>query len=205
MKAVPLNAEMRSVLGRNRVKKIRAAGRIPGVLYGKEMENQVIDVSEKDFENLVHHSVSENVLVDLSIRGEREEKHLAMIQMVDHHPLSGKVLHVDFHKVSADEPVTITVPIETKGEAIGVKTSGGTLEHVLFRTKVKALPKDLPAVITIDVAEMQAGEILHLGEIPLPAGVEVLGAENIPVITITEPRLKADSAEPEADEETLEK
>ena len=125
-----------------------------------------------------------------------------MIQMVDHHPLSGKVLHVDFHKVSADEPVTVTVPIETKGEAIGVKTSGGTLEHVLFRAKVKALPKDLPAAITIDVTEMQAGEILHLGEIPLPEGVEVLGAEGIPVITITEPRLKAESAEPEAEKET---
>lgn len=205
MKAVSLNAKTRNVLGRNRVKKIRAGGRIPGVLYGREMENEVIDVSEKDFENLVHHSVSENVLVNLSIQGERAEKHLAMIQMVDHHPLSGKVLHVDFHKVSADEPVTVTVPIETKGEAIGVKTSGGTLEHVLFRAKVKALPKDLPAAITIDVTEMQAGEILHLGEIPLPEGVEVLGAESIPVITITEPRLKADSEEPEAEEETLKK
>ena len=110
MEAVPLNAETRSVLGRNRVKKIRADGRIPGVLYGREIENEVIDISEKEFENLVHHSVSENVLVDLSIQGERAGKHLAMIQMVDHHPLSGKVLHVDFHKVSADEPASISSP-----------------------------------------------------------------------------------------------
>ncbi|MCS1407112.1 MAG: 50S ribosomal protein L25 [Verrucomicrobia subdivision 3 bacterium] len=200
MKAVPLSAETRSVFGRNRVKKIRANGRIPSVLYGKGEEPAVIDISEKDFERLVYHSVSENVLVDLSIEGDQAGKHLAMIQEVDHHPLSGKVLHVDFHKVSADEPVTITVPIETKGEAVGVKTSGGTLEHVLFRAKLKALPEDLPAVITIDVTEMQAGEILHLGEVPLPEGVEILGNASIPVITITAPRVKTDAAEAEGED-----
>ncbi len=175
------------------MKKVRSAGRVPGVLYGKGSDPAVIDISGKDFEHLVHHSVSENVLVDLTIGGDAGGTHLALIQEVEHHPLSGDVLHVDFHKVSPDEPVTVTVPIETFGEARGVKTSGGTLEHVLFRTKVRALPKDLPAIISIDVTEMDAGQILHLGEIPLPEGVEVLGASSIPVITITAPRVKADA------------
>lgn len=201
MDAVPLSAETRSVLGRNQMKKVRAKGRIPGVLYGRGSEPAVIDISEKDFEHLVHHSVSENVLVDLNVGGNTPGSHLALIQEVEHHPLSGKVLHVDFHKVSADEKVTVVVPIETIGESVGVKTSGGTLEHVLFRTKVRALPKDLPAVISVDVTAFEAGHILHLGEIPLPEGVEVLGDGAIPVITITAPRVKEDSEEEGDDKE----
>ncbi len=201
MEAVPLSAETRNVLGRNQVKKVRANGRIPGVLYGKGTDPAVIDISQKEFEHLVHHSVSENVLVDLSVGGDAGGAHLAMIQDVEHHPLTGEVLHVDFHKVSADEAVTAIVPIETYGEAVGVKTSGGTLEHVLFKTKVRALPKDLPAVISIDVTDMDAGKILHLGEVALPEGVEVLGADDIPVVTITAPRVKADAEDGEDKEE----
>ena len=196
MEAVPLSAENRSVLGRNQMKKVRANGRIPGVLYGKGAEPTVIDISQKEFVRLVHHSVSENVLVDLAVGS---DVHLAMIQEVEHHPLTGEVLHVDFHKVSSDEPVTLIVPIETVGESVGVKTSGGTLEHVLFRAKVRALPKDLPAVISVDVTEFEAGHILHLGEMILPEGVEVLGANEIPVITITEPRVKGDADGEEAE------
>lgn len=205
MEAVPLSAETRSVLGRNQMKKVRANGRIPGVLYGKGTDPAVIDISRKEFEHLVHHSVSENVLVDLSIGGGSSSAHLALIQEVEHHPLTGQVLHVDFHKVNAEEAVTVVVPIETFGEAVGVKTSGGTLEHVLFKAKVKALPKDLPAVISIDVTEFQAGHIMHLGEIPLPEGVEILGAKEIPVITITEPRVKADASEEEGEDDKKKK
>ncbi len=192
MEAVPLTARRRAIKGRNRLKKLRAQGRIPGVLYGKGIDSEVIDVSERDFEHLVHQSVSENVLVDLTIQDAPEGGHLALIQVVDHHPLSGKPLHIDLHKVDPEEPVTISVPIETIGEAIGVKTSGGTLEHVLFRTRVRALPRDLPPAITIDVTDLQAGHIMHLGEMPLPEGVEALGEASVPVVTITEPRVKAE-------------
>lgn len=194
MKAVPLNAEPRKLLGRNRMKKVRALARIPAVLYGKGIAAAALDVSEKDFEHLLHQSVSENVLIDLTLMGNGGGRHLAMIQEVAHHPLTGKVLHVDFHKVSPDEKVTLTVPIESFGEAIGVKTSGGTLEHVLFRAKVRALPRDLPPVISIDVSDLEAGHTLCLGEVPLPEGVEILGAKDIPVLTITAPRLKSEAS-----------
>lgn len=199
MNAVFLGVKSRNLFGRNSVKKLRMLGRIPAVIYGKNLDATSLDVSEKDFEHLLHNSVSENVLVDLTIdendQNDQNEdrKHLAMIQEVTHHPLTGKVLHVDFHKVSPNEAVTLTVPIETFGEAIGVKTSGGTLEHVLFRAKVRALPQDLPPLISIDVSDLEAGHTLCLGEIPLPKGVEILGAKDIPVLTITAPRLKAET------------
>ena len=83
-------------------------------------------------------------------------------------PLTGKVLHVDFHEVAENEKVTVMVPVETIGEAEGVKTEGGVLEHVLFKIKVRGLPKDLPEVITVDVSHLKIGQAIHLGEIKAP-------------------------------------
>jgi len=88
--------------------------------------------------------------------------------------------------------VTITVPVETIGEAIGVKNSGGVLEHVLFQLKVRALPKDLPEVLTLDVSHLDLGQAIHIGEIQPPPGVEILGNKNITVIAVSAPITEAE-------------
>ena len=118
-------------------------------------------------------------------------KRLALVQEVQHHPLSGKVLHVDFHEVAENELVTITVPVEPTGEAVGVKTGGGTLEHVLHKLKVRALPKDLPEIIQIDVSALEVGKSVHIGEITPPAGVELLGDKKLPVFAVAAPITEA--------------
>jgi len=107
-------------------------------------------------------------------------------------------LHVDLHEVAENEKVTITVPVETVGEALGVKTSGGVLEHVLFSVKVRALPKDLPEVLHVDVSHLDIGQSIHIGEIPAPAGVEILGEKHISVIAVAAPVTEAEEAEAEA-------
>jgi large subunit ribosomal protein L25 len=104
------------------------------------------------------------------------------------------VLHVDFHEVAEDEKVTVMVPVETVGEAAGVKTGGGVLEHVLFKIKARALPKDLPEVITVDVSHLNIGQAIHLGEIKAPPGVEILGEKQIPVIAVAAPRTEEEEA-----------
>src|SRR5437773_1662230 len=145
-------------------------------------------------ENLIHHSVSENLLVDLAVKEDSRPKRLALVQEVQHHALSGKILHVDFHEVAENEKVTIKVPVETTGEAEGVKTGGGVLEHVLFKITVRALPKDLPELLTVDVSHLNIGQAVHLGEIKAPAGVEILGDKNIPVIAVAAPRTEEEEA-----------
>src|SRR5208283_5138593 len=100
----------------------------------------------------------ENLLVDLEVKNDARPKRLALVQEIQHHPLSGKVLHVDFHEVAENEKVTIFVPVETTGEPAGVKTGGGTLEHVLHKLKVRALPKDLPEQLTLDVTALEIGK-----------------------------------------------
>ena len=195
MKSVSLTASPRTLAKRAGVKKLRANGRVPAVIYGRRTNAQNLEIGLNEIEDLIHHSVSETILVDLAVEGGGAQgQRLALVQEVQHHPLSGKVLHVDFHEVAENEKVTVTVPVETVGEAAGVKTGGGVLEHVLFKIKVRALPRDLPEVINVDVSQLEIGQSIHLKEIPLPAGVEVIGDKNIPVISVAAPITEAQEA-----------
>lgn len=192
MKSVPLNATARSLGRRNGSRKLRAEGRIPAVIYGGTSPSQSLEVSSKEIGDLIGHSVSENLLVDLAVKDDARPKRLALVQDIQHHPVNGKVLHVDFHEVSETEKVTIMVPVETSGEAAGVKNSGGVLEHVLFKLKVRALPKDLPEQVVIDVSSLELNKTIHIGEIQAPEGVEILGDKNIPVVSVATPRTEAE-------------
>jgi large subunit ribosomal protein L25 len=187
MNSVPLNAFPRALTRRAGARRLRAQGRVPATIYGRTIQPQNLEISAKELEDLIHHSVSENLLVDLSIEKDTRPKRLALLQEVQHHPLSGQVLHVDLHEVTADEKVTIMVPVETVGEAEGVKTGGGVLEHVLFKVKVRALPKDLPEMIAVDVSHLKVGQAVHLGEIKPPPNVEILGDKKVPVIACAAP------------------
>ncbi|MBI4327143.1 MAG: 50S ribosomal protein L25 [Chloroflexi bacterium] len=199
MKSVALTAYPRTLSKRSGVKKVRLAGRVPAVIYGRHNPPQNLEIIRKEIEDLIHHSVSENVLVDLSVTGDANAKRLALVQEVQHHALSGQVLHVDLHEVLDNEKVTIMIPVETVGEALGVKTGGGILEHVLFRIKARALPKDLPEVITVDVVHLDIGQSIHIGDIQAPPGVEILGDKKISVISVAQPITEAQElAEAEA-------
>ncbi len=199
MKTVPLNAYPRSLARRGGAKKLRASGRVPAVIYGRQTEPKNLEIDRIELRNLIHGSVSENLLLDLSVVQDAKPKRLVLVQEIQHHPLSGDVLHVDLHEVSESEKVTVMVPVETVGEAVGVKTEGGVLEHVLFKIKVRALPKDLPELIEVDVSHLAIGQSVHLGEIKPPAGVEVLGDKAISVISVAAPITEAqEAAEAEA-------
>ena len=188
MKSVPLKAFPRTLVQRGAVKKLRASGRVPATIYGGQNKPQNIEVIHDDIDDLLHHSASENLLVDLSLENDPRAKRLALVQEIQHHPLSAKVLHVDFHEVSANEKITVSVPVETTGEAAGVKTGGGSLTHVLLKLKVRSLPKDLPEQITIDVTALEIGKSIHLGDIVPPTGVEILGDKHLTVVAVAAPR-----------------
>ena len=179
---------------RGGVKKLRASGRVPATIYGRQAKPQNLEVVYDDISDLLHHSVSENLLVDLTVDQDARAKRLALVQEVQHHPLSGDVLHVDFHEVAENEKVVIFVPVETTGEAVGVKTGGGSLTHVLLKLKVSALPKDLPEQIMVDVTALEIGKAIHLGDIVAPAGVEILGDKHLTVVSVAAPRAEEEAA-----------
>jgi large subunit ribosomal protein L25 len=194
MKAVALSAFPRSLVRRGGSKRLRESGRVPAVIYGRQGKPQNLELDRRALEDLIHHSVSENLLVDLSVSEDARAKRLALLQEVQHHALSGKVLHVDFHEVTENEKVTIMAAVETVGEAVGVKTGGGILEHVLFKIKVRAFPKDLPEVINVDVSNLDIGQSIHLGDIQPPPGVEILGDKKVSVISVAAPISEAEEA-----------
>jgi len=194
MKTVPLKAYPRTLSRRNGSKQLRAAGRVPAVIYGRQAKPQNLEVNAKELGELLHHSASENVLVDLSVESDARPKRLALVQEIQHHALEGDMLHVDFHEVAEDEKVVVNVPLETVGEAAGVKTGGGVLEHILFKIKVRSLPRDLPEQIIVDVSHLELGKAVHLGDIKAPAGVEILGDKKIPVVSVALPRAEEEVA-----------
>lgn len=197
MKSVALTAYPRSARGRNQVKQRRAAQRVPAVIYGRRIQPRSLELERKALDDVLHGAASESVLIDLTIEGEGTGPRLALIKEVQHHPLSRAVLHVDLHEVAADEPVTVTVPVETIGEAAGVK-AGGVLEHVRFRVDLRGLPRELPEVLEIDVTALEIGQIITIGDLPCPPGVTVLGPREVPVILVAAPTKEEEVATPEA-------
>jgi large subunit ribosomal protein L25 len=148
----------------------------------------------KEIKDVLHKAASEIVLLDLSVKDDAKPKRLALVQEIQHHVLTHEMLHIDLHEVAEDEKVTVMVPVEATGEAIGVKTGGGTLEHVLFKLKVRALPKDLPEVLIVDVSHLEIGKAVHIGDMKAPEGVEILGDKHISVLAVAAPVSEAQEA-----------
>jgi len=194
MKSVALTAFPRTAGRRAGSKKLRSSGRVPAVIYGRHNPPQSLEFDVKEIKDVMNKSASEIILLDLSVKDDAKPKRLALLQDVQHHVLTHQLLHVDLHEVAEDEKVTVSVPIEPVGEALGVKTGGGTLEHVLFKLKIRALPKDLPEILTADVGHLEIGKAIHIGEIKAPAGVEILGDKHLSVFLVAAPVSEAQEA-----------
>jgi large subunit ribosomal protein L25 len=192
-----LTAQRRTQVGRNAIKKIKAAGMVPGVIYGSTQEPVNLQINGRELLNVLSHASGENILVELEILdGDEKQNALAMIQEIQHHPLQREILHVDFHAVSANETVSAEVPIETVGEAVGVKVHGGLLEHILRYLEVECLPADLPQVIQVDVTNLDVGQSLHVRELKLPPGVEAITDAEQTVVAVVESRVEEEVVEP---------
>ena len=194
MKSVALTAFPRASSRGAASKKLRSTGRVPAVIYGRHNPPQNLEFNTKEIKDVINKSHSEIVLLDLSVKDDKKPKRLALVQEIQHHVLTNEMLHVDLHEVAEDEKVTVMVPVESTGEAVGVKTGGGTLEHVLFKLKVRALPKDLPDALVVDVTSLEIGKAIHIGEMKAPPGVEILGDKHIPVLSVAAPVSEAQEA-----------
>ncbi|HEY5742042.1 MAG TPA: 50S ribosomal protein L25 [Terrimicrobiaceae bacterium] len=207
---VKLSARSRVEVGRNAVGKVRARGAIPAVIYGAKVEATKVEVQKRDIENLLAHSVSENILVQLEIEDEgKTTSRLSLIQEVQHHPVRGEIIHVDFHAVSMNEEIEAEVVLEPTGEPVGVKTFGGLLQQSMRLLPIRCLPQDLPEIIVADVSALNIGESLHVRDLKLPPGVTAVADEELTVFLVSEPTVAeepvASTEEPEAPEVLREK
>lgn len=193
-KQVKLAAQTRVGTGRTAVNKVKQAGNVPAVIYGGKETPANLQVAARDIEKLLSHAVGENILVELEIAdGGSTSSRLALIQEVQHHPVSRKVLHIDFHAVSQNEAIRAQIPVEPTGEADGVKNFGGILEQSLRSLEVECLPQDLPEVITVDVTKLGVGASIHVKDIVLPAGVSALDDPELTVFLVAAPNVAAEA------------
>lgn len=183
-----LSAQPRLGAGRTAVKKVKSKGMIPGIIYGKSVKPQNLQFIGKDISMLLAHASSENVLVDVEIKdGVAARTQLAILQQVQHHPVSRRVLHLDLHAVVETEVIHAHVPIESFGEPAGVKQSGGLLDQTLRSLDIECLPRALPEVIRVDVSHLQLNEALHVRDLVLPEGVTTKADGALTVFAVHEP------------------
>ncbi|MEY2521244.1 MAG: large subunit ribosomal protein [Verrucomicrobiota bacterium] len=186
-KQVKLTAERRTATGRSAVRKLKAAGSVPAIIYGAKDKAEPLQVSRRDISAMLSHAAGENILVELEIDGKNR---LALVQEVQHAPLGGAVLHIDFHAVSMDEVIEADVPLEPTGTANGVKNMGGLLEQSLRSLAIECLPRDLPDVITVDVSALNIGDGIHVREIQLPAGVTTRVQPDLTAFSVLAPTVE---------------
>src|SRR6476646_4686558 len=188
-KQVKLSATRRTGTGRSAVRKIKAQGAVPAVIYGGKREPETLQVSKRDISLMLSHASGENILVELEIDGDKTGR-LALVQEVQHSPVGGDILHVDFHAVSIDQMIEADVPLEPTGTPEGVKTFGGLLEQSLRSLEIECLPKDLPDLITVDVSHLNIGDAIHVKEIQLPEGVKTRISPDLTVFSVVAPTVE---------------
>jgi large subunit ribosomal protein L25 len=190
-KRLGIKAKVRSEIGGRRPRRIRASGRVPAILYGSGTA-QALELNGREIAEALHGSSSESVLVDLMVEteGGTTTKKMALIREVQHDPLRDTIEHVDFHQVEENKKLRVEVPVHEIGEAVGVRTGGGILDHALRALRVECLPKDLPERIDVDVSALEVGQAIHVGEVKLPAGVTVLNAKELPVFMVLLPTVE---------------
>lgn len=195
MEKINLKAKLRDELGKEAVKKLRAQGLIPAVVYkGKNSLN--IKVPSKDFLEVIHTKAGENVVVNLQIESKKPSR-TAIIKETQYHPVRGDILHVDFNEISLTEVLTVKVPIAVKGEAQGIK-EGGVLEHALWEIEVECLPTQIPENVPVDVSPLKIGDSILVKDLHLPGGVKVLSDPETTVVSLAVPRVEEEEvAKPE--------
>ena len=202
-RTVSLKAQQRSAVGRHRVRRLRAEGRIPAVLYGRK-GHLALEIGAVEFVEAFQGRETEKVLIDLLVEGtEPSQQKLAFLQAVQQHPLTDRILHVDLHELSADEKIHTEVEVHPVGEPVGVRTGGGLLQVPLRHLRISCLPHDLPESILVDVEALGVGESIHVGDVAPPAGVEVLNPKDQVLFTITAPQTEETPTVQEAKEPEL--
>jgi large subunit ribosomal protein L25 len=197
-KQVKLKAEARTNVGRSGVRKLRARGIIPAVIYGGKVKPQPLQVAARDINAMMSHASGENVLVDLEIAGEKSNR-AALVQEVQHSPVGGEIVHVDFHAISMDETIQAEVPLEPTRTPVGVKTFGGLLEQSLRALTIECLPRDLPDRITVDVSQLNIGDSIHVRDIQLPSGVTAKVPADLTAFSVLAPVVEEEPVAVEAE------
>jgi len=188
MEEIFLDAEPRQELGKSKVKDLRKEGFIPAVVYSDGKESLPIKVSHKQLLQLIHQHRLESTVINLKVKDDKKQKaRSCLIKEIQYDPVSDDIVHVDFNQISLTKAIKINVPVAAKGEPIGVKQEGGSVEHILWEIEVECLPTDIPKGIEVDVSQLKIGDAIHIKDITFPANVKVLNNPEAIVLSVAAP------------------
>jgi large subunit ribosomal protein L25 len=170
MPEVTLHAEAGRTIGSRSTRRLRASGKIPGVVYGHGAEPLPVAVGARDFQLAMSGEAGLNTLLSLEVDG---KDYLTLARDIQRHPFKNVVTHVDFLIVRRDEVISAEVSINLVGEAVEVQHGDGIVEQLLFSLPVRARPADIPASVELDISGLTIGDGLHVSDIVIPTGVEL--------------------------------
>ena len=180
-----LSAPPRTSSGKGPARSLRSAGRIPGVVYGHAREPQPLTLDTREFEKLLSHIAAESTVIELSLDGQTTK---TLIREIQRHPFRRSFVHVDFQELVAGESVVVRIPLVFRGVAQGVRVDLGIMNTLMSEFEVEADPSNIPDHIDVDVTNLVIGHALHVGEIPLPAGITVLDDPESAVVIVSAPK-----------------
>ena len=195
-----LNAEVREAQGKGASRRLRRAGRVPGIVYGARRDVQAISVPSNELKSSLEHEAFFSHILTLKLGGKEEQ---VVIKDLQRHPAKQEIWHIDLLRVVADEPIRVNVPLHFVGEeeAPGVKIDGGVIDHHRNEIELECLPGDLPEYVEVDISKLGMDESIHLSELTLPERVTSIDLEHendIALVSILAPRVETEIEEEEA-------
>lgn len=195
--AMKVQAQARTGQGTSQARRVRREGNIPGIVYGVGKTPLNVQVNARAFTRSLHAQSSEHVMMDLAI-GESDVRKV-LLQDVQHHPISGDIIHADFHEISLTEKLRVRVPVRLVGEPVGVSQSGGVLEFLVREVEIECLPMDIPEHLDLDVSGLNVGQGFKAGDIPLdPAKLRLIAEKDLAIAAVSAQRAEEEVAAPAA-------
>lgn len=185
MATAQLSASARDTTGKGAARSLRSAGKIPAVIYGHAREPQPLAVPTREFEKLLERVSAESTVIDLDIGGAVAR---TLIREIQRHPFKKQILHIDFQELVAGEKVSVNVPIVLIGTAEGVRVSGGILSQVMSELTIRVDPVNIPRRVEADVTNLTIGHSLHVSDLTVPAGVEILDEPEATIAVVSAPK-----------------
>jgi large subunit ribosomal protein L25 len=196
-KKATLKAEKREGTGKGVARKLRQSGRVPAVLYGRELESMHLSVDVHEAEQLFHSISVDNTIVALKVEGVKEP-YETLVREIQTHPWKAALLHIDFLRIQAGVAVDLDVPVHLEGVPAGVRLEGGVLEQIVHELPVRCIPSKIPESFVLDVTDLELNDTLHVSDILLEEGVEIRVSPEQTICSVAVPRIE-EVAEPEAE------
>lgn len=203
MKKIVLSVDQRSTRGKGPARRLRAAGKIPAVVYGNKVDSVPVTVDERDFVKAVEQA-GKNPLFELKVKHNRKvTPRVALLKERQVNPLDGKLVHLDFMEIAMDQPIDVPIPLHFSGKPRGVEL-GGTFRPTARYLHVSCLPTDIPESISIDISALKIGDVIQVSEAPLPKGVTAIDPQTQPLATVLAPKRGVELGEEEEAEAAAE-